>query len=79
MENWSSSLKEFYLLNKREIKRYGICALLVAAGLNSRDYVIAWLGLGAAIIMFAFDRWGRPYAERGKEIMNRNKPKPPTP
>jgi len=79
MENWSSTLRELWLLHKREIKRYGLCALVLIAGLNSHDYAVAWMGLIIAVVLYAYDRWGQPYAERGKEIMKRNKPKGPTP
>jgi hypothetical protein len=73
MEDWSYRTKELWQLHKREIKRYGCCVALVFAGVSQGCYAAAWIGLGAALVMWAFDRWGRPWAERGRMIMNRKK------
>ena len=73
MENWSYRIRELWTLHKREIKRYGFCALLVWVGLMQAKYLAAWIGLGAALAMFAFDRWGRPWAERGKKVISGNR------
>lgn len=70
MENWSYRIREIWSLHKREIKRYGLCAWLVIVGVLHPYYVLAWTGVIAAAVMWAFDRWGRPWAERGKQIMN---------
>jgi hypothetical protein len=42
-------------------------------GVGTKTYVLAWVGLGAAIVMYVYDRWGRPWAERGRIIMGGNK------
>lgn len=69
MENWSYRIREFWLLNKREIKRYGVCAWFVLVGMVHPIYPAAWLGLGAALAIYLFDRWGRRWAERGRMVM----------
>ena len=42
---------------------------MVLVGMLKAVYPLAWFGLGAAFVMWAFDRWGRPYAELGKQMM----------
>lgn len=69
MENWSYRIREFWLLNKHDIKRYGVCVWMVLVGMLKAVYPLAWFGLGATFVMWAFDRWGRPYAELGKQMM----------
>ena len=73
MENWSYRAREIWLLHNREIKRYGCCAALVISGLYLGRYAGAWIGLGAALVMWSFDRWGQPWAERGRIAMERKK------
>jgi hypothetical protein len=75
MENWSYRIREFWLLNHREIKRYGLCVWMVFVGLLQSVHPLAWFGLGAGIVMWAFDRWGRPYAELGKQKLSERPPK----
>jgi hypothetical protein len=45
----------------------------VIAGLTSGRYVLAWVGLGAAVAMYCFERWLKPWAERGRIIMGGKK------
>jgi hypothetical protein len=73
MGNWSYRIREIWQLHKREIKKYGLCAWALIIGIWTRTYALAWVGLGAAIIMYAYDRWGRPWAERGRIIMGGKK------
>jgi hypothetical protein len=73
MENWSYKIRELWTLHKREIKRYGFCALLVFAGFTRASYRVAWIGVIIAAVMFCFDRWGRPWAERGKQVLGGNR------
>ena len=69
MENWSYRLREFWSQNKREIVRYGICGWMILLGLLQSLPGISLAGLGAALVMLAYDRWGRPWAERGKAVI----------
>jgi hypothetical protein len=77
MENWSYRAREFWLRHSREIKRYGFCLALVLSGVIQRSFAPAWLGLGGAAVMWAYDNWGRPWAERGRLVMNRKKSNSP--
>jgi hypothetical protein len=78
MENWLYRTKELWLLNKREIKRYGLCGLVVIAGFKESTPAAVLIGLGIALVMWAYDHWGRPWAERGrlaiqaKELQRKN-------
>lgn len=67
-------LKEIWAQHKREITRYAICAWFIFIGLVQSQYTLVWAGFGAAVLMYAFDRWGRPWAERGKMLIKGNKP-----
>ncbi|MDB6138516.1 MAG: hypothetical protein JWO94_1588, partial [Verrucomicrobiaceae bacterium] len=43
MENWSSNIKHWWILHGRDVKRYGGCALMVAAGVHGDSYLVAWI------------------------------------
>ena len=74
MENWSYRIRELWILHKREIKCYGVCAWFVIIGVGTGWWPGAWAGLIAATVIYAFDRWGRPWAERGKQVLNQTQP-----
>lgn len=78
MENWSYRLREFCGSHRRDIKRYGLCALLFIVALLQRVWVVAWGSLLAAAVIHAYDRWGAPYAERGRLVIKgrNSSPKP---
>lgn len=69
MENWSYRLREFLSRNKRDLIRYGICVWMIFVGLAQSLPGIAVAGLVAALVMHAHDRWGRPWAERGRAYL----------
>jgi len=73
MESFIYRIKELWILHKREIKRYGVCVLLVYAGIWHHTLLPGLIGVGAAAVMWCYDRWGRPWAERGKQVLNGNK------
>jgi hypothetical protein len=73
MGSWSYRARELWQLHKREIKRYGICAWIVIIGVVREKYFLAWLGLGAAVAMYCYDRWGKPWEERGRILMGGKK------
>lgn len=73
MGSWSYRTRELWQLHKREIKKYGVCAWFLIAGLSSGTYILAWAGLIGAVVMYCFDRWGKPWAERGRVLMEGNK------
>jgi hypothetical protein len=68
MELWLYKIKEFWLLNKRELKRYGLCALVIWTGFRQSVPVVVILGFIMALIMWAYDTWGRTWAERGRLV-----------
>jgi hypothetical protein len=74
MESFLYKIKELWILHNREIKRYGVCALLVYASIWHRSLLAGLIGVGAALVMWCYDRWGRPWAERGKEFLKGNQP-----
>ena len=69
MENWSYRLREFLSQNKRELIRYGICVWMIFLGLVQSLPGIAVAGLIGALVMYVHDRWGRPWAERGRAYL----------
>lgn len=75
MESWLYRIKELWILHKREIIRYSVCAWFVIIGVATAWWPGAWGGLVAAALIYAFDRWGRPFAERGRTILGQNAPK----
>ena len=78
MENWLSTIREIWLLHGRDIKRYGLCLWCLIVGLARDRIYLAWLGLAAALCMFAYDRWGQPWAERGRLLLKSSNPKDPS-
>ena len=74
MGNFSYRIRELWTLHNREIKRYGVCALLVYAGIWHSSLLAGGIGVGAALVMWCFDRWGRPWAERGKAFLKGDQP-----
>ena len=76
MENWLYSLKEWWLLHGPDVKRYGFCALMVAAGIQGATYLLAWMGLAGAFCMFAYDRYdGAYWQQRGAQVLSSKKNK----
>jgi len=74
MESWLYRIREIWTLHKKEIKRYGACAWFVIIGVATGWWAGAWAGLFAATLIYAFDRWGRPWAERGREVLGQKQP-----
>jgi len=66
MENWLYKAKECWQLHQREIKRYGLCSLLVVAGLKQSAPFAVIIAVVIALVMWSYDRWGQPWAERGR-------------
>jgi hypothetical protein len=66
MENWSYRIREIWLLHKREIKRYGLCAIGFITAVTHSWWPGAAFCVLAAAAMYAYDRWGGPWAERGR-------------
>jgi hypothetical protein len=81
MENWSSNLREWWSLHGHNVKRYGLCLLLILAGIRSGMWLMAWIGLAAAFSMVAYDRYdGEGWRQRGASVLGQNKSgKPPSP
>lgn len=64
MGSWSYRARELWQLHKREIKRYGICAWILIIGVIREKWFLAWGALGAAAVMYCYDRWWKPWADR---------------
>jgi hypothetical protein len=75
MENWRSILENFWLQHRRSIKRYGVCLWAIIAGTCTGRYFLAYIALGAAALMFCYDRWLHVWAARGRKILNHPEPK----
>ena len=73
MDISSSKLKELWSDHHRNIKRYGLFALMLLAGLKSADYVSTWIGLAGMLCIYAYDHWGVYWEEAGKQILFPNK------
>jgi hypothetical protein len=69
MENWSYRIRELWILHQREIKRYSLCAVAFISGVTYPWWPSAVLGVLAAAAMYSHDRWGRPWAERGRQVL----------
>ncbi len=80
MENWSYILREWWARHGRDVKRYGICALLVIMGMHRGPLLAAWVGLFAAFCMFAYDRYdGEGWRQRGARVLGQDKNPPQNP
>jgi hypothetical protein len=69
MESWSYRVRAFWEQHGRECKRYGLCALVVLAGLRREVPAAILLGLSLALLLWAYDQWGIKWAERGRRVM----------
>ena len=67
MENWLYNLKEIWLLHKTSIKRYGTCVACMLSGLYKHSQILLWAGFAAIFVIYAAQRWGEKYAERGRQ------------
>lgn len=81
MENWSSNIREWWLLHGRNVKRYGLCLLIILAGMREGNWLMAWIGFVAAVCMAAYDRFdGEGWRQRGARVLGQDKStKPPSP
>ena len=74
MENWSYNIKTWWILHGTNVKRYGLCALIIAAGVHGSSYFIAWIGLFIAACMAAYDRFNGAYWQAlGATALSRKK------
>ena len=71
-----SSIREFCVQYAPELKRYGTTALIALAAMYKGLWPLAGLILFIAVpIMYAYGRWGRPWQQKGAQIIF--KPKNP--
>jgi hypothetical protein len=75
MENWSYRIRELWTLHQREIKRYGLCAIGFVSSVTHPWWPGAAFCVLAAGAMYAYDRWGEPWAERGRKAIKGSGPK----
>jgi hypothetical protein len=75
MENWRYNLENFWLLHRRNIKRYGVCIWAIIAGATTHRHFLAYIALVAAALFFCYDRWLHVWAERGRKILHSAEPK----
>lgn len=70
MDNWLYSIKDWWARHGRNIKRYGLCVMIVIAGLRKDNYVIAWTGLFLAACFAFYDFYDGPYwQQRGQQVL----------
>lgn len=72
MASWLSIL-EFCREWKREIKRYGVALIILVSALCTGRWGVALMVPPAVFIMFAADRWGEPYRQRGASLTKKKK------
>ncbi len=68
MADWSS-IRELYYLYKPEIRRYGTCLFGIVIGLLAGHWQLSTCFFAAMVIMYAHERWGRPWAKRGEQVL----------
>lgn len=74
MENWLFNLREWWSLHRRDVKRYGVCLLLILAGAHDGSWSVSWMGLAAAFCMAAYDRYdGEGWRQRGAKVLGQDK------
>lgn len=69
-----SSIRNFYHLHRREVRRYGFVALLAVVALARGSMLLFLACFLAAPVMYAYDRWGEPWRQRGEALLNKRKP-----
>lgn len=72
MEVWSS-IRDYYHLHRREVRRYGFVALLAVVALARGNLALFGACFVAAPVMYAYDRWGEPWRRRGEELLKKRK------
>lgn len=60
-----------------EAERYTWAVLFIIAALITRRWAAALVILASIGVMVLFDRYGRPWRDRGREMMSRLKPTDP--
>lgn len=74
MVNWSS-IREYYLVHRVEVRRYAFTLLFIGGALYTGRNAAAFAGLLALPVLYAYNRWGEPWRKRG-EAMMKSKPRP---
>jgi len=75
MDIWSS-IRDWCAQYRPELQRYGIAVLLVLAAMYKGLWLLACLILFVTIpIIYAYDRWGRPWQAKGEQMIFKPKTK----
>lgn len=73
MVTWSL-IVDYYHSHRAEVRRYAFALLFMAAALYTGRMAAAVAGFLALPVMYACNRWGEPWRQRGEEMM-KSKPR----
>jgi hypothetical protein len=76
MENWLYNIREWWALNGRDVRRYGLCLIICLAGLSNGTWLTVFIGTFSALCMYCYDRFdGEYWRQRGAKVLGQDKDK----